>query len=94
LIVLVPRGHDDKDVNIAIGMRRAIGVRTKQNDFVRLKSVSDPAREAADHLKRYIRPAVAPLRRLRQSVLASHAKIIPRMAARERISHRMLPGQE
>ena len=65
LIVLVPRGHDDKNVHIAIGMRRAIGVRTKQNDFVRLKLLSDPAREAADHLKRYIRPAVAALRRLR-----------------------------
>ena len=64
LIMLVARRHNNQDIDIAIRVRRAISIRTKQNDLVRSKLRSDPAREAADHLERYIRPTVASLRQL------------------------------
>ena len=38
---LVARPHDDKDIDIAISVRRSVSVRTKEDDLVRRKPVCD-----------------------------------------------------
>ena len=44
LIQLISRRHDDKDVHIAVGVRRAAGMRAKQYDFLRSEAFGNFAR--------------------------------------------------
>jgi hypothetical protein len=48
LIELVVRRHDDQDIHIAIRMRLAISVGTKQDDLLGLKPLGNLAGEVAD----------------------------------------------
>ena len=43
LLQLIARWHHYKNIHVAIGMRLAVGMGTKQNDFVRLEPLSHPS---------------------------------------------------
>lgn len=58
LIDLVPCGHDDQDIDVAVGVRRAVSVRAEQDDFVGLEALGNLAREAADHAHGNVGPAI------------------------------------
>ena len=49
LVELIAAAHNDQDVHVAVGMRRAVGMRAKQDDLVGLKLPGDLPRESADH---------------------------------------------
>ena len=49
LIELISRRHYDQDIHIAIFMRRAISVRSKEHDPFRLESLSELSSELAYH---------------------------------------------
>ena len=58
LIELIAARHDDEDVDVAVGSRRAIRVRTEQNDFLRLKPLGHLPREASNGRLGNLRPAI------------------------------------
>ena len=79
LAVLVPRRHDDQDVHIAVGVRRAVGVGAEQNDLVGVEALDDLAREAADQAHGDVGPTI-PARgrsRRRGAAFGGHALIVP-----------------
>jgi hypothetical protein len=47
-IQLVPRGHNNEDIHIAIRVRLPVRMRAKQDDLVRLKALGNLARKAPD----------------------------------------------
>src|SRR5437588_262335 len=47
LVKLVPCRHDDKEVHIAVGVRRSVSMRTEQNNAVGLEALRDTARVTA-----------------------------------------------
>jgi hypothetical protein len=49
LIQLVSARHDHQKIDIAVGMRLAVGVRAEQDDLVGLEPLGYFAREAADN---------------------------------------------
>ena len=57
LIDLVAGRHDDEDVHVAVGVRRAISIGAEEDDLVGLESLGDLAGEAADDVHRNVRPA-------------------------------------
>ena len=58
LIELISSRHDDQNVDVAVVMRRAVSMRSEQNDLVGLKTLCDLAREVLDHGNRNIRATV------------------------------------
>ena len=44
LIELVARRHDDQDIHVAVGVRRAVGERAEEDDPVRPEALRDGAR--------------------------------------------------
>ena len=44
----IPSGHDHQQVDIAVRVRSAVGIRTKQDDLVRVKLLGDPMCELTD----------------------------------------------
>src|SRR5207253_2443262 len=58
LIELVSRGHDDEDIDIAVGVRCTVSVGAEQDDFVRPKALGDLSSEPADDAHRNFRAAV------------------------------------
>jgi hypothetical protein len=79
LIEFVPARHDDQDIHIAIGVRRAVGVGAEQDDLVRLKALRHLAGEAANHTCGDIGSVIPPRgqRVCRASVLVRHEGILP-----------------
>jgi hypothetical protein len=49
LILLISARHHDKDIDVAILVRRSIGMRSKEDDLVRLKALGHLACEFANH---------------------------------------------
>lgn len=49
LVELVFGRHDDEDIHIAVSVRRSVRVRSKQDDFLRMKSLSNLAGEPLDN---------------------------------------------
>ena len=58
LIDLISGRHDDQDVDVAVSVGRAVGIRAEQNDLFRPKALGDLAGEAADHAHGNIRTAI------------------------------------
>lgn len=50
-IALIPRGHHHQNIDIAVLVRCAVGVRAEENDLFRVKAVGDLADELADHAR-------------------------------------------
>ena len=48
LIQFIAAGHDNEDIDIAIGVRFAVGVRAEEDDFLGLEFFRRFARETAD----------------------------------------------
>lgn len=57
-IDLIPGRHDDQEVNVAVGMRSAVGVRAEQDDLVWLEVLGDLACETSDDAHGNIRPTI------------------------------------
>ena len=84
LIDLVPCRHDDQDVYVAAGMRRAVSVGAEQDDLVGVETLRHLAREAADQAHGDV-GAFIPAFRLRfglASLKGGHVIILPRTRAR------------
>jgi hypothetical protein len=58
LIQLIPRRHNDQDVDVAVRVGRAISVRAKQDDLLRLKPLGNLASKTTDHAHGDIRPSI------------------------------------
>ena len=78
LVYLVPCRHDDKDIHVAIGVRRAVGMGSEQDYLVRLKDFGDLPGESANQPHGDIGAAVPAGRRgLQNSTsLGGHAVIV------------------
>ena len=58
LVDLVPSRHHDQNVDIAVGVRRTVGVRTEEDDFIGLEAFGDLACESAYDRSRHIGAAI------------------------------------
>src|ERR1051325_4613269 len=77
LVQLIAGGHDNEYVNVAVGMRSAIGVRTEEDDAVWMKTLRHPPSKCTNDSHRYVCPSI-PSRwgRLFRGFLRGHARII------------------
>ncbi len=84
LVMLVPGRHDDKQVHVAVLMRRAVGVGAEQDDLIGMKLLGDGPGIAADHPHRDVRPPIDALWRegKRACLCSSHTAIVPQGQAR------------
>ena len=78
LIKLVTRRHDDEDIDVAVLVRGAVGVRAEQDDLLRIEALGHLARELADLAHRDIRTAIPALwfRLASDGVLLGHVRIL------------------
>ena len=76
LIVLIPAWHHDEDIDIAVGVRRAVGVGAEQNDFVRLVSLGDFAGELANRAHGHVGATVIALGFVGEFCSRGHARIL------------------
>jgi uncharacterized protein (DUF433 family) len=58
LIVLIASRHDHQDVNVAVGVRRAVRMRSEQNDLVGMEFLRDLTSESPDDGKRNVRATI------------------------------------
>jgi hypothetical protein len=58
LIELIATSHHDEDIDIAIGVRLAVGVRAEEDDLFGVEKLGDFACEAMDGRLRHLRAAV------------------------------------
>ena len=77
LIVLIPARHHDEDIDIAVGVRRAVGVGAEQNDFVRLVSLGDFAGELANRAHGHVGATVIALGFVGEFRSRGHAISLP-----------------
>lgn len=62
LVELVAAGHDDEQIDVAVLVRPAVGVRAEEDDLLRLEFLGHLARKASDGRLRHVRAAI-PTRR-------------------------------
>jgi hypothetical protein len=60
LIELIATRHDDENINIAVSMRLAVGVRSEQKNLVGAKLLHDVARKATNYRLRDVGAAIPP----------------------------------
>ena len=58
LVELVACRHDDEDIDVAVGMRGSVGIRSEQDNLVRLELLRDLPGEPADDAQGNIRPGI------------------------------------
>lgn len=78
LVMLVARRHDDQNIDVAVRVRRALGMRAEKNDPVRLESLGDLPSEPADHAHRHIGAPIHRSRRFCRALvfLVPHSHIV------------------
>ena len=83
LIELIAARHDDENIDVAVRVRPAVGMRTKQDDFLGIKPLRQLTGEAADGRLRNIRSGVplagarCSLRYRRMATTSFHIPILP-----------------
>jgi hypothetical protein len=92
-IELVARRHDDKNVNVAVFVRRTVRVGPEQDDPVGMELLRNIARETADDAHRDIGPAIPAfgLGVLRASGSGRHAIILARSPGRSDTTNAVMP---
>lgn len=58
LIELVATRHDHEDIDLAVGVRFAVGVRAEEDDLVRIEPLGDFAGKTADDRLRHVCTAI------------------------------------
>lgn len=58
LIQLIAGRHDHQDIDVAVGVRRAVGMRAEEDDLLRMEPLGDLAGEASDDRFGNIRAAI------------------------------------
>ena len=84
--MLIAAGHDDKDIHVAIGMRRAISMGAEKDNLVGMELLGHQPGEAADDTHRYVGPAIPTLKlRAVRIRFGMHRSILASAAATEGI---------
>jgi hypothetical protein len=82
LIDGIARRHDDHQIDVALRVRRAVGIGAKEDDLVRLKPLGNLAREAADRRQRNVWRSIAVRLdvRCRRIALVAHGALVAHSA--------------